>query len=180
MGRISNILILALIVGALLFYDKEMRSKGSNIVLGFLILFFILVIYRNRNRTGFESMYSSVPADTRTVYDTPLLADSFPVTGNTAVTNNTYENISHEYPKTEFGSMNQVTNNMRHVSSPDNGTCTPAEFCGALYAKKSVPSNEKPVVPEQAEHGSGARVGFFRTQQNVLPFTIENNHNVVY
>ena len=47
--------------------------------------------------------------------------------------NNDY-NIWKEYPVYP-NSYKQETNNKRYWTTPDNGTCSPAEFCGTPYEK---------------------------------------------
>ena len=67
--------------------------------------------------------------------DKPIL-DSFPLTGNKGTSNKNYSDIWKEYPEFSQSSFKQMTNNLRYVNNPDEGTCIGADFCGALYKDK--------------------------------------------
>ena len=92
---------------------------------------------------------------------------------------NNYSDIWFHYPIFTLGSFKQITNNLRFNDNPDNGQCIRADFCGALYHDKKVPSNEVFPLPE-AEEGDGARVGYFRSEPNKLFFSIPTNQNILY
>lgn len=98
----------------------------------------------------------------------PLLNDSFPAIKNPHASNETYEKIWWKYPQFKMGSFKQVTNNVRYNYNPDEGTCIPAEMCGALYHNKlNVASNLiRPLGPVPATRGT--RVGYYRTPQNLF------------
>lgn len=110
--------------------------------------------------------------------DKPIL-DSFPLTGRKDVSNNNYKDIWWEYPEFSKSSYEQITNNLRYVNNPDNGTCIRADMCGALYKKKKNKSNiVKPLPP--AQEGPGARVGYYRSEPNLLAYSIPDNQNILY
>jgi len=110
--------------------------------------------------------------------DKPIL-DSFPLTGRKDVSNNNYKDIWWEYPEFSKSSYEQITNNLRYVNNPDNGTCIRADMCGALYKKKKNKSNIVNPLPP-AEEGPGARVNYYRTEPNLLPYSIPDNENILY
>ena len=110
--------------------------------------------------------------------DKPIL-DSFPLTGQKDVSNNNYKDIWWEYPEFSKSSYEQITNNLRYVNNPDNGTCIRADMCGALYKKKKNKSNIVNPLPP-AEEGPGARVNYYRTEPNLLPYSIPDNENILY
>jgi hypothetical protein len=62
----------------------------------------------------------------------PILYGDYKVKQNTNVTKNNDYNIWKEYPVYP-NSYKQETNNKRYWTTPDNGTCSPAEFCGTPY-----------------------------------------------
>ena len=62
------------------------------------------------------------------------------------------------YPVAEHGPL-QATNNVKHWATPDNGSCSPASFCGALYEPRAVPS-DAPIVPISFSDPH-KRVGFY-------------------
>lgn len=110
--------------------------------------------------------------------DKPIL-DSFPLTGNKDVSEKNYSDIWKEYPEFSKSSYDQTTNNLRYVKNPDNGTCIRADMCNALYKNKETKSNIVTSMPP-AEEGAGARVGYYRSQPNMLAFSIPDNENILY
>jgi hypothetical protein len=110
--------------------------------------------------------------------DKPIL-NSFPLTGNKDVSNKNYSDIWMEFPEFSKSSFVQMTNNLRYVNNPDEGTCIRADMCNALYKNKKPKSNIiKPLPP--AQEGPGARVGYYRSEPNLLFFSIPNNENILY
>jgi hypothetical protein len=110
--------------------------------------------------------------------DKPIL-DSFPLTGNKDVSEKNYSDIWKEYPEFSKSSYDQTTNNLRYVKNPDNGTCIRADMCNALYKNKEAKSNIITPMPP-AEEGTGARVGYYRSEPNMLAFSIPDNENILY
>ena len=108
-----------------------------------------------------------------------LVQDTFPAIGKNQISNNSASDIWWEYPEFDKSSFAQITNNLRYVNSPDNGTCIRADMCGALYKKKKNKSNiVKPLPP--AQEGPGARVGYYRSEPNLLAYSIPDNENILY
>jgi hypothetical protein len=105
--------------------------------------------------------------------------DSFPLTGNKGTSNKNYSDIWKEYPEFSQSSFKQMTNNLRYVNNPDEGTCIRADMCNALYKNKKHKSNIITQLPP-AEEGPGARVGYYRTEPNELFFSIPDNENILY
>ena len=70
------------------------------------------------------------------------------------------ENNSKLYPvAVSVSSYDQATNNVREWVTPDNGTCSPASMCGALYDAKE-PAEQK--VPEPLPFDiPDKRVGYY-------------------
>ena len=64
----------------------------------------------------------------------PLLYEDYEVKKNTNVTKNSESTVWKEYPIYP-SSYKQETNNKEYWTSPDDGTCMPAEFCGTPYEK---------------------------------------------
>ena len=110
--------------------------------------------------------------------DKPLL-DSFPLTGQKEVSDKNYSDIWRDYPEFSKSSYEQITNNLRYVNNPDEGTCIRADMCNALYKKKKNKSNIVNPLPP-AQEGAGARVGYFRSEPNMLAFSIPTNENILY
>jgi len=107
-----------------------------------------------------------------------LVQDTYPAIGKNELSNNTANDIWKEYPIFELGSYKQITNNIRYPDNPDEGTCTPASMCGALYKNKHLKSNYVEQLP-QLNPDCGTRVGYFDTDINLMPFRT-NMQNILY
>ena len=155
-----------------------------------LFLLFILVIglylgpfYKKVNEgfKGFKRYKSdvlTVPGDFPRSVEKPIL-DDFPLMDTKGVSANNASDIWKDYPVFALGSFEQITNNIRHNRNPDNGQCSRAEVCGALYYDAKHESNVITPLPP-AEQGNGARVGYFRSEPNKLFFSIPTNENILY
>ena len=98
-----------------------------------------------------------------------LVQDTYPRINRNGISNNTSNDIWHNYPISTLGSYEQITNNIKYPDNPDEGTCMPASMCGALYHKKYLMSNYvEPLPPVNPD--CGTRVGYFTTNENLLPF----------
>ena len=98
-----------------------------------------------------------------------LVQDTYPITGINSVSNESGSKMWWRYPIFEVGSFKQMTNNIRYPNNPDDGRCTAADFCYALYKDKKIGSNiVTPLPPVDAN--SGTRVGYFATDDNLMPF----------
>lgn len=109
-----------------------------------------------------------------------VILDDFPQIGKNKTSDYNYDEIWWHYPIFSLGSFKQITNNLKHHYNPDQGTCVRADFCGALYHdNKNAKSNVIYPLPP-VEEGSGARVGYFRSEPNELYFSIPTNENILY
>lgn len=72
-------------------------------------------------------------------------------------------NNSSLYPvAANLSNYDQATNNVRDWITPDNGSCKPAGFCGALYAPKTPIEHNVP-EPLPLNHPA-RRVGFYAVE----------------
>ncbi len=99
--------------------------------------------------------------------DEPLLYPEYPkiTTGYGVVLRESDStNNSKLYPvAANLANYDQATNNMREWVTPDNGSCSPAGMCGALYAPKT-PAEY--VVPSPIPLNDPARrVGFYGSER---------------
>jgi hypothetical protein len=107
-----------------------------------------------------------------------LVQDTYPPIGKNELSNDTSADIWTKYPIFELGSYDQITNNIRYPSNPDQGTCMPASMCGALYHDKIIGSNYVEQLPP-LNPNCGNRIGYFDTDVNLLPFRT-NTTNILY
>jgi hypothetical protein len=155
---------------------------------GFLFLMFILLLvlvspffptfntslkYTNEGFTlgGASGDYPAAQTDV-------LVQDTYPITGINGVSDESAEKMWFRYPTFEVGSFKQMTNNIRYPNNPDDGRCTAANFCYALYKDKDMGSNIVTQLPP-VDPNSGTRVGYFATSENLLPFRT-NVTNILY
>jgi len=77
--------------------------------------------------------------------DAPILVKDYPLKKPARLNYNT-QNEWKNYPVFS-SSYAQRTNNVEYWPSPDNGMCSPMEFCGAMYNKKQlvIPGEPKPI-----------------------------------
>ena len=156
----------------------------SILLLSFILIFGLYLAPFKLSFEGFKGYkrYKSddltVPGEFPRSVDKPIL-DDYPLINSKSISTNNASDIWKDYPSFGVGSFKQLTNNIRFNRNPDDGTCSRAEFCGALYHDIKHPSNIiKPLPP--AEEGKGARVGYYRSEPNTLFFSIPTNENILY
>lgn len=153
----------------------------------FLFLFFILVLaigipyffniseyiegFSNYTLDGANGNYPSAQTDI-------LVQDTYPAIGKNQVSDESVDKMWQKYPVYELGSYEQKTNNIRYPDNPDDGRCTPANFCNALYKNKNVGSNVIEPLP-QINPECGTRVGYFDTDSTLMSFRT-NMQNILY
>ena len=156
---------------------KSAFVKGIIFLLVIIVLGLSLAPFLTENRMeGFETK-TMLPGDYPIADDKPIL-DSFPLTGNSDILKGA--NSGNKWTDNSVGSFKQITNNAKYPDSPDNGSCTPIGFCDVLY--KGVNNNEKNIATplNPAEEGEGARVNYYRTEPNLLFYSIPTNENILY
>jgi len=152
-----------------------------------LFLFFILVLaigipyffniseyiegFSNYTLDGANGNYPSAQTDI-------LVQDTYPAIGKNQVSDESGEKMWQKYPVYELGSYEQKTNNIRYPNNPDDGKCTPANFCYALYNDKNIGSNIIEPLP-QINPECGTRVGYFDTDSTLMAFRT-NMQNILY
>jgi hypothetical protein len=107
-----------------------------------------------------------------------LVQDTYPAIGKNQVSDESGEKMWQKYPVYELGSYEQKTNNIRYPDNPDDGRCTPANFCNALYKNKNIGSNIIKPLP-QINPECGTRVGYFDTDSTLMAFRT-NMQNILY
>ena len=157
-----------------------MKSGISFIIIVIILivaLFFISTIPLT-GKEGFSHYNLQEPGVFPESVSLPIL-NNYKYTGHRNVSNDSMNDIWWYYPSFGVQSYKQITNNLRYRNNPDEGTCSRADFCGALYRNKSHPSNSVFPLPE-AQEGPGARVNYYRTEPNLLTFSIPTNENIIY
>lgn len=128
-----------------------------------LLLLITTVCYfasKKYNITGFQLLQPGILPESENM---PLLS-SYKYTDKNCLSNQSFDNMWKEYPMGQESSYDQVTNNVKYVKNPDEGTCVPADFCNALYLNKQVPSNViKPLPPAPLPTGKQVRINYYVT-----------------
>lgn len=120
------------------------------ILAGLYALFFVFFSMKE----GFGNLgYGSFPE----IIDTALLSCFYPVKKEPELNDVNYSVIAKDQPRTPMSSYEQITNNFKFWETPNNGTCTPAEFCNSIYSMKHI---EKPEL-DQPDDKKGIRVNYF-------------------
>ena len=146
----------------------------------FLLIILVLALgVSPYNIEGFHNNHYKNNLKTLFGSETQAILDDYPLIGKNQVSNDSASTMWWHYPIFSLPSFKQQTNNLRYYNNPDEGTCTPAEFCGALYHSKPNKTNEVYPLPP-AKEGGGARVGYFRTEPNYLYYSIPTNENILY
>jgi hypothetical protein len=101
--------------------------------------------------------------------DTYPLLNSYPYTGAKYVSGNGENNVWWHYPIFPVGSYAQITNNLKYQRNPDNGECSRAEFCGALYKDNQEKTNYAEVLPPTPPTSSEeTRVNYYNSNKNLF------------
>lgn len=157
-------------------WNSAMRGILFLLVIIIVSLFFAPII---KKIEGFSGLYvTTSPGNYPKSVNVPLL-DDYPLIGKNETSYNNYSDDWKSNQSSSLASYKQTTNNYKFFNNPDNGLCTGAEFCGALYKNKEITSNIIKSLPPTQE-GSGARVGYFRSEPNKLYFSIPTNENILY
>ena len=123
-----------------------------------LILLAILGLYYvyNGYTESFINMvsYATFPQSTNET----ILVDDYPSKAPQKLSSKTYQENAKMNPITPMSSYEQTTNNFKHWKTPDNGYCTTAEFCDALYNEKKVVD---PKIPQPNSYET--RVNYYNT-----------------
>jgi hypothetical protein len=127
--------------------------------------------YTNYSLAGAMGNYPNAQTDV-------LVQDTYPAIGKNELSNETSADMWWHYPTFKLGSYHQITNNIRYSNNPDIGNCMPASMCGALYHEKKTGSNYIEQLPP-VDPNSGTRIGYFTTDENLLPFRTDTS-NILY
>lgn len=124
--------------------------------------------YQTKNawwREGFSLSPGSFP-DASTY---PILYKDYPVKTNGGVSDMSSTDLWTYYPVFDNG-YGQYTNNVRYWQTPNNGKCTPPEFCGGLYNNKPIKDlNIVPVPKPISPNSEVRRVNFYGSEPMTCP-----------
>lgn len=182
-----------------------MLSKQIYVGFGFIIIILLsaithklgLAYYLSRigsgsgsNKEGYRSLeYSTVPLlwnagndkhpKDNYASENILLNDSYPLQWKNQVNMTDQWKKWWHYPSFRAGSYKQITNNIRYPNNPDIATCTPGEFCGALYKNRQEKSNVYEEIPPVVVCTDKVRVNYYNADNNMLPY-VSDLPNILY
>ena len=128
------------------------------------IIFLILILVFKKNIEGFSGLYDLSTPGTYPKSVNQAILNDYPLINKNETSTNNYNQIWWHYPVFKLGSYKQITNNLKYYDNPDNGTCSPADFCGALYKNKKDTNTNITLPLPQVQEGPGVRVGYFRSK----------------
>jgi len=97
------------------------------------------------------------------------LLNSYPINKTKVVDSDNYSHIWRYYPIFSLGSYEQITNNFKYYRNPDNGLCSPAEFCGDFYHDINIKPKTNVIKPlPPVANDSGTRIGYYRTKEDLF------------
>jgi len=159
-------------------------SKSNIFFFAFIVIILSAAIYNAFNfkgstkKEGYDNFRYAL-GEYGTAHGRILPNTMFPYTNSNSTSTCTPNMIWRNYPEFEVGSYVQETNNIRRPRNPDEGTCTPADFCGALYKNRQTTTNVVKPLPPVNENTPGPRVNYYKsTTQNMLPYY--NKGNIQY
>ena len=123
-------------------YTSYINFSNNYILFG-LVIVLILGGMNSTFTETYENMNNLLPGQYNK--SGPILVKDYPIKKPMSLNTNT-TNIWKEYPVFR-SSYKQQTNNIKYWSTPNNGICSPAEFCGSMYSKKNIyiPPPLKPI-----------------------------------
>ena len=116
-------------------------------VLIILVVIGVLLLCSINSSKVLESFEPLKPGNVPCVSEQPILYGDYPVKKDPMVSNLGYGQLWKYYPVNPVGSYKQETNNVRYWATPNNGTCSPAIFCGGLYDNKKLNIPAPPSPP---------------------------------
>jgi len=127
----------------------------------FVVVLVLLIWKRTNLKEGYSALQNLIPGLVRGgPMQYMILGDQYQSTGSYGVTGESASSDWVDKPIFSAHMDQPFTNNLRYWRNPDNGTCTPADFCG-MYKDQAAPTNH--VVPAPpVPPGSGVRVGYNR------------------
>jgi hypothetical protein len=113
------------------------------LIVAFITVGIFYLAFGNSKKEGYSNLN---PGDYPTSMDKPILYNHYTVNPHKQVSALNASDIYKDYPT--FPATSTKNNNVRYWGSPDNGTCSRAEFCGAMYDKSAnVKKAKKPKRP---------------------------------
>ena len=169
------IYLIATIIFLLIAYSIARTGEFSikQLVVYYLMVLLLIFSCRNLYILSFQEGFYSGEDMLKTVGQYPKsleggYLDSYPLVKNPGVSTNSASTIWQEYPIFQVGSYDQITNNIRYPATPDEGTCTPAEFCGSIYKGAGSGNTQATVIHQlpPVSNGYGARVNYYRSEHS--------------
>lgn len=130
---------------------RRLYQKQKFILLAILVI----ILLRNMRAKRKESFitYGDYPNSV----DFPLLNGVYPLKKDIKLSQESRDHLYELYPIHPANSPE--LNNVKEWKSPDNGNCSPAELCNAIYDIKPVQAH--PEIQSPSDPWNSNRIGFF-------------------
>jgi len=133
------------------------------------VFYYIRTFFMREGFSKYNSILGSMEGAYPCAVETVFLQGYYPVNFRNTTSTNIESTMWRQKPVYRVGSFAQLTNNQRYYKNPDNGSCTPADICDALYKNKEVNTNiVKPMPPVKPSFN--ARVNYYNSDNNLLAF----------
>ena len=123
----------------------------------------------SKNKNSWMEGFALSPGSFPDASTYPILHNDYPVKTPGGVSNLTSADLESYYPVFDH-SYAQYTNNVRYWATPNNGKCSPPEFCGGLYNNKPIKDLHIAPVPRPISLSSEVRrVNFYGSEPMTCP-----------
>lgn len=137
-------------------FDGKSISKIVVMVIVFIATLFIPIVFKGKFEEHFIN-YGSYPHE----QEFPLLYPEYKLKPEYKKTSNVnYQDIYNDYPTYESNSTE--INNKKYWKTPDNGMCSPAEMCNALYADSETPGINEIGIVDPNPAWDNKRINFYQ------------------
>lgn len=120
---------------------KGLRKGLLSLLMIFLVLGIIVPMFLKINVEGME------PGNYPGSVTNPILSDTYHVKKNPGIsTRSASDNYLLDFPSFPAGSCG--TNNIKYWRRPDNGMCSPPNFCDGIYESTEQKISSEPQAPE--------------------------------
>lgn len=133
---------------------KLSNEQFTILKVSFAVVILVYILFKNNNTEGFLS-WGEYPRD----QTYPLLYEDYPLKQpKMKLSDLGSEQLYKYYPV--FPADSTQINNIRYWKTPNNGKCSPAEFCDAYYGEKSI---EMTVLNQPEPEWGPNRVNYYES-----------------
>lgn len=146
-------------------FDSKSIGKIVLMIIVFIATLFIPIIFKGKTEEQFIN-YGSYPHE----QEFPLLYPEYQLKPEyKTISKVSSQDIYKEYPT--YSADSEEINNKKYWNAPDNGKCSPAEFCNAIYADTSTPGINEIGIIKPNPAWENKRVNFYASgEKEGIPY----------